>query len=518
MAKRSTRGQDRAVARFLASVPPEKLSRRDGQETASGSSAPRIYLAIPRKDMARARALGAQLDRARRLCWIDASVDRAPFAAWIVDDAVLTNAGVDQEDVIADFGDAMRSYGLIPETIRPDGEWHTAKIQTKAGPRNHGSYKLDRVGGEWRGYIRNYRGASGPWRYQRGRLTPEQRAALEAADSDRRAARAAKLIEERRTTAAKALRVLVTLPEVEGSAHPYLARKGVTAHGLRVANGKGPEMIALLNLEHFKVTRDEYLIVPGRDVNDRLRTVQALAPDGSKLFTKGARKAGAFHLIGVRRVADLASARAVLFAEGYATGASVFEATGLPVVVCFDADNLIAVAKDLVHVLPTSQPKIVCADNDQYFLDAAVARVAELGDTQSRLRSTLAVVAGTGGAARIVETAGVVADGQWHAGVKGKYRLAVESARGIVRSVTVDVVTTVDKKHVRFTSRNKGVEAANEAARVLNCAAIAPVFRSIDGRPTDFNDLASAEGKAAVRDQLQVMLPFSLEPITSDQR
>lgn len=512
MAKRSTHGQDRAVARFLASVPPGKASRREEHVVPSTSKAPRTYLAVPPADMAKARALGAQLDRARRLCWIDGSADRALFSAWIVDEAVLMHAGVDREVAIADFSVAMRKYGLIPETIRADGDWHTAKVETPAGPRNNGSYKLDRVGGEWRGYIRNFRGTSGPWRFQKGRLTREQLAALEAADSDRRAARAAKLIVEQRSTAARALKVLVTLPEVDGATHPYLARKGVAAYGLRVASGKGSDMLTLLNLDHFRVTRDEYLIVPGRDVNDRLRTVQALAPDGSKLFTKGARKSGAFHLIGARRVADLASSPAVLFAEGYATGASIHEATGLPVVVCFDADNLIAVAKELVPVLTASQLKVVCADNDQFFLDVAAARVATIGGLSQCAESVFEVVAGTDAAARTVEIVGPVADGQWHAGAAGKYRLAVECQRGVVRSVTVDVVTTDDQKHVRITTCNKGVEAALEAARILRGAAIAPAFRSIDGRPTDFNDLANAEGVAAVREQVQAVLPFNLQP------
>ncbi|MBU9337098.1 DUF5710 domain-containing protein [Burkholderia multivorans] len=518
MAKRSTRGQARAVERFLASVPQGKSSRQQENIKSNASQAQRIYLAVPRADIPKARSLGAHLDYDRRLCWIDASTDRTPFAAWIVDETVLANAGIDPEEAIADFSLAMRTFGLIPDTVRADGAWHTAKVETPAGPRNSGSYKLERVGGEWRGYIRNFKGASGPWRFQKGRLTREQRAALAAADSDRRAARAAKVIEEQREIAARALKVLVTLPEVECDAHPYLARKGVGAHGLRIASGRGMDMITLLNLEHFKATSDEYLIIPGRDIQDRLRTVQALGPDGSKLFTKGARKTGAFHLIGARRVADLVSAPAVLLSEGYATGASIYEATGLPVIVCFDAGNLVAVAKDLVHVLPRRQPKLVCADNDQFFLETAVTRIAELGGVAPATECSFKVNAGPRDATRTVRVVDAIADGQWHASAHGKYRLAVECRRGVARSVTVDVITGSDGKHVRSTTSNRGVDSAAEAARILRCQAIVPVFNSLVGRPTDFNDLASAEGLAAVREQVRLMLPRELVSTNATER
>ncbi|MDF0506834.1 DUF5710 domain-containing protein [Burkholderia cenocepacia] len=509
MAKRRNLGQDRAVTRFLASAGERVRPRLAGGMEPGSATSPRIYLAVPRRDIARARALGARIDRIRRVCWIDAAADRRPFAEWIVDDAVMAGAGIDRDAVIADFMEAMRSYGLIPETIHPDGEWHTAKVETRHGPRSNGSYVLSQVGSEWRGYIRNYRGRSGPWRFQSGHLTREQRAALEAAERDRRVTNAEKALTEHRAIAAKVLSILVALPTADGVCHPYLERKVVDAHGLRVATSK--EMAALLNLEHFKATRDSYLIVPCRGADDRLRTVQALAPDGAKLFTKGARKTGAFHVIGVRRAAELVNAPAVLFVEGYATGASVYEATGLPVVVCLDADNLVAVAKELVEILPKDQPKLVCGDNDQYFLDTAVERISELGGFNQASLESLAVVAGTAGAVRAVEVIGAIPDGEWHLLGCGKYRLAAERVCGVVRSVTVDIVKATDGKHVRISTRNKGVESAEHAARILHCKAIAPVFGSLDSRSKDFNDLASTEGKQAVREQVQAHLPFILQ-------
>lgn len=51
-------------------------------------------------------------------------------------------------------------------------------------------------------------------------------------------------------------------------------------------------------------------------------------------------------------------------AEGFATAASVHEATGKPVVVAFDAGNLKAVSEKLLNVLPENVPVYFAADQD----------------------------------------------------------------------------------------------------------------------------------------------------------
>ncbi len=53
----------------------------------------------------------------------------------------------------------------------------------------------------------------------------------------------------------------------------------------------------------------------------------------------------------------------LLFAEGYATAASLHEATGLPVLMTVDASNMIAVAENARQIW-TDSPFVFCADND----------------------------------------------------------------------------------------------------------------------------------------------------------
>ena len=127
-------------------------------------------------------------------------------------------------------------------------------------------------------------------------------------------------------------------------ASPYLARKGVQAHGLRFAP-------------------DGCVLVPLRDAAGDLWNLQRIAPERpaegtDKLFLKGGRKSGLWHWCG-----DPAGASVLLIAEGYATAASVHQATGHPVAVAFDAGNLAHVAKALRQQYRAAL-LVLCGDDD----------------------------------------------------------------------------------------------------------------------------------------------------------
>ena len=130
---------------------------------------------------------------------------------------------------------------------------------------------------------------------------------------------------------------------------PYLTRKGVQPYGVRFASNGA-------------------LLVPLRDGTGKLWNVQRIAPERAqygtdKLFTKGGRKSGLWHLVGgVEGVLDEAPA-VLLQAEGYATAASLHQATGYPVAVAFDAGNMPNVAKALRALYPAAL-LVLCGDDD----------------------------------------------------------------------------------------------------------------------------------------------------------
>ena len=154
----------------------------------------------------------------------------------------------------------------------------------------------------------------------------------------------------------------------DDGASPYLTRKGVQPYGVRF-------------------TADGWLLVPVRDGAGQLWNLQRIAPvvpaggGPDKLFLRGGRKSGLWHLVG--DVATNAPGRAVLLVcEGYATAASLHEATGYPVAVAFDAGNLAIVAKALCKLYPGAL-LVLCGDDD-------VQTAARTGNNPGRDKATAA--------------------------------------------------------------------------------------------------------------------------------
>lgn len=148
---------------------------------------------------------------------------------------------------------------------------------------------------------------------------------------------------------------------------PYTVRKGVQPHGLRFAPGG-------------------WVLVPMRDGAGKLWNLQRIAPekptDGGtdKLFLKGGRKSGLWHLVG--SVPADAPPPVLLVAEGFATAASLHQATGHPVAVAFDAGNLQHVAQALRKLYPAAL-LVLCGDDDR-------DTEAKTGTNPGRVKATAA--------------------------------------------------------------------------------------------------------------------------------
>ena len=118
--------------------------------------------------------------------------------------------------------------------------------------------------------------------------------------------------------------------------HKYLRNKNIQPHGIR--------------------TDGFNLLIPMYDENKKLCSIQSINPNGEKLFYKGGRVKGCYYPIGKPN-------GVICLAEGYATAATIHEATGYAVAVCFNAGNLKPVAQAIHKKHP--QVKItIYADND----------------------------------------------------------------------------------------------------------------------------------------------------------
>ncbi len=134
--------------------------------------------------------------------------------------------------------------------------------------------------------------------------------------------------------------------------HAYLTKKRVGAYGLRQYAG----------------TNSWYqgaLLMPLRDIAGVFQGLQYIFPEphliNGSMTDKIIRgtKSGCFHHIGKVTNQD----EIIFICEGYATSASIYEASDCPVVIAVDAGNLEKVGQLIRHKYPLARI-IFCADND----------------------------------------------------------------------------------------------------------------------------------------------------------
>jgi len=243
------------------------------------------------------------------------------------------------------FRNAIVMAGLTaPDAIEADGKLHRFSSNGKHGDDAgwyvlHGDAMAAGIFGDWR------TGLSEFWKPDTGRKLTQQEAAAHRAKLDalrRERDAAEQLGHEQAATIAAAIWQAAQPATAD---HGYLLRKGIQPHGTKVGS-------------------DGRLLVPMRDTAGKLWNLERITPE--KPTDDSADKKGLY--LGRRTGCYYAIARpqgaAVLcIAEGFATGASIHEATGLPVAIAFNAGNLEPVAKALRKKFP-ALPMVICADDD----------------------------------------------------------------------------------------------------------------------------------------------------------
>jgi putative DNA primase/helicase len=242
-------------------------------------------------------------------------------------------------DTIATFTQAMRENGIETEaTIQADGQRHRFRVIGDKSGSDNGWYVLHLDGvpagafGCWK------RGISETWcAKSTSTMTDIERQALTARIEASKREQEAETARVHADCKAKAERLWNEASETMSADHAYLSAKVVRGYGLRELG--------------------DALLVPVRADDGGLVGLQFIQPDGSKRFLTGTPKAGNYHRI-------TGSMERVLICEGYATGASLHEATGFTVVIAFDAGNLLAVSQALRAKLPDAV-LVLCADDDR---------------------------------------------------------------------------------------------------------------------------------------------------------
>jgi putative DNA primase/helicase len=200
-------------------------------------------------------------------------------------------------------------------------------------------------------------------------LTAEDKAAIKAAHKEAER----KLAEARRAETKKAAQWAASVWNkcAPCEAHDYLALKQIKPHGLRILPESVGDM-ALTGIDESNFFRFKSaagaLVVPMHDAKGVIQGLQFIYAKGhprrikierdKEFWPSGMAMGGTFGLIGpVRRDGIM------LIAEGYATAASLHEATGQSVAYAFSANNLIKAGKELAKAYPLLRI-LFCADDD----------------------------------------------------------------------------------------------------------------------------------------------------------
>lgn len=236
------------------------------------------------------------------------------------------------------FIDAIAATGITPPTnIKDDGEIHRFSSRGKKGD-DSGWYVFYGDGipagtfGCWA------KSLTQNWRADIGRSTTptedaEHRRRVEEMQRKRDQEREKRRIEaqERANTDWDAAGAV--------NGHPYLKSKGISGIGIKQSGNE--------------------LLIPMRDANKNIASLQRILPDGTKLFLPGTVFGdGLYHAIG--KLGDV-----LVICEGYATAVSIHEATGHATIIAFNAGNLPKVAK-LMRARYPDKRIIVAADDDQW--------------------------------------------------------------------------------------------------------------------------------------------------------
>lgn len=238
---------------------------------------------------------------------------------------------------IVQFRDAMQAvFGQLDWMPIPDGNIHRFRVPEDKPNTSNGWYVLYLDGiasgafGSWKAGSSNTWSSRKPTDMKEIQLV-EQR--IEYAKQQREEAQARQHIK----AADKAGRIWCGAQPAQAD-HPYLLRKGIKPHRLRQSG--------------------DTLLVP-LYADGLLMNLQRIYPNGAQRFPAGGKVKGCYSPIGRLELGE-----PLYIAEGWATGASIHEATGCAVACAMSAGNLLNVGRQLQRYYPESI-LIIAGDDDR---------------------------------------------------------------------------------------------------------------------------------------------------------
>ena len=242
-----------------------------------------------------------------------------------------------------------------------DGEKHRISVEGEKFSQNAGAgFYVGHLDGHPAGYVKNNKtGEEVSWKAKGYVTDPAQKALLAAQAASKQQEREAEVARRQEQASARVVKQLQKLvPVTEPTS--YMQAKGIAPHAGVLTDKDGKKTY-----------------VPAIDADGKQWSMQYIQEDGTKRFAKDSRKDGCFHAVG--GMEQLASAPALVIAEGYATAATLKQALGFATVSAFDAGNLAQVARALHDKFP-DKPVIIAGDDDRHL---AATQSANPGRTKA---------------------------------------------------------------------------------------------------------------------------------------
>ncbi|HFW1077827.1 TPA: LPD7 domain-containing protein [Salmonella enterica subsp. enterica serovar Saintpaul] len=314
----------------------------------------RTRLSIPFDDRQRAiRAAGKLADGSNALDYVkeekvwyaQPGANLSRLKEWIFDpNKVIEEPPLDIQAIEDEFTAWLEERGaIIKDPIEFDGQKHYVDtVDGKAGSKK-GVYAAF-LDGRPAGWYRDYKngGEIQKWVSTGAAPNPEQMAMLRADAAARREQRAAAQADKFDQTANRLMEEYNRLPDATGELAYLKNKQVIAANGLK-ADERGNVVIPLFNAD------------------GEFRTLERIWSDGSKHLEKDGQAWGSFFVVG----GQLKDGDNLLYAEGYATAASISEAINQPVIMTVNAGNMVEVAGRLKDAFPNSTHYFL-ADNDIY--------------------------------------------------------------------------------------------------------------------------------------------------------
>ncbi len=237
------------------------------------------------------------------------------------------------------FQDILQNNGLAPAEIITDGILHRCPTAGKPHKQN-GAYiaHLDSPATLW--WCNWESSEQGTFTEEEERTLPQAvKEALQQRHAAIRQQREAEFAQRQAAAAQKAQSELSAAKPCSPD-HPYLLHKGVPV------------------LAGIRQDQAGTLLIPIRNAEGQVQSLQRIAPDGEKRFLTGGKVHGGHCIIQGNSEKPLA------MCEGYATGASIHLAGEYTVYVAFSAQNLPVVA-DMVRRQFPDKLLLICGDNDE---------------------------------------------------------------------------------------------------------------------------------------------------------